>query len=129
MSPPPKSSRRYRSKLYCKWGQLLCFEKNLWKFKQLFKILFKNLKVLKMFLKVLKKLFIIILKILWKLQFYTTIYSYCWLRPGLFPIFCNCSGVSGRKSFSSPRLRHVYTVQCTVCNETSKFSQFQIQCK
>ena len=40
--PEPKSWRRYCSKLYCKWGQLLCFQKNLWNFKKILKILFKK---------------------------------------------------------------------------------------
>ena len=50
------------SKLYCKWGKWLCFEKNLWKFKQNFQILFKNLKDFLKFLKVLKKMLIKIRK-------------------------------------------------------------------
>ena len=39
-----------------------CFQKNLWKLKQILKILFKNLKVFKIFLKVFKKMLINISK-------------------------------------------------------------------
>ena len=122
--PEPKSWRRYCSKLYCKWGYWLCFQKNLWKFKQILKILFKIFfesfkeNVNKHFEKLNENYNFLLLSILiagWGL--------------GCSPSFASVPGFrEGEASPFPPRLRHWCTLY-RVYNETSQFSQFPIQCK